>query len=207
VIGATVAAYFNGIAAATTVHEFQMEYDQTRVNLAAQVRNALMAWGVESISTNLGTFQAEDSQFNKELQKEAAARLRHRELIVALENVEIEDKIDEIRVRAERRRAAIELEAEINAIGRNNAAMIHIIREFANVQVPDYIGGSDVSRIMEQLPMGILPDLLERLHGLRRKQNTTQLTEGKSNNLQELTTGTHEDHQGAEVLDAAEDSE
>lgn len=166
VLGATVAAYFNEMAAATTVAEFLRTYAETRTDLAAQVRNALLAWGVEAERTTLGEFSAEDPSLNDALKKKFDAQMQAEVLDVKRKNVLVEDEIDEIEVRRERRRAALELEAEIAALGPDNVAMIRIIREISQMQVPEYIGGGDVSSYVQALPMSAVRDLIGRLREL-----------------------------------------
>ena len=98
VLGATVASYLSGIASTSTVQEFLLKYTEARTDLAAQVRIALESWGVEAISTNLGSFEAEDPRLNAELQAEASAQLHRSTLNVSANNVVIEDEIDQVQV-------------------------------------------------------------------------------------------------------------
>ncbi len=167
VLGATVEAYFSEIAAGSTIEEFFSRYSEIRTELASQVRNALLAWGVEASNTNLGSFEAEDPKLNAELQNVVSEQLRGRTLEVARDNVVVSDAIDEIQVRVERRRAALELEAEIAALGPKNVAMIRLVREMTKMNVPQYIGGADVSAIAEMLPMPMLQNLIRQLHDLQ----------------------------------------
>lgn len=183
VLGATVTSYFSGIAAGwTTIEEFLLKYAEARTDLSAQVRNALLAWGVEAINTNLGSFEVEDQKLNEELQREASAQLHSRTLDVELGNARVEDEIDKVRVLAERRRAALELEAVIDALGRDNVAMIRMVREIAKMKVPEVIGG-DISSYAQMLPMPALQNLISRLCEMRTDHR--QLKE--SDALPELT--------------------
>ncbi len=100
------------------------------------------------------------------------------------DNILIEDEIDQVRVLPERRRAALELQAEIDALGVDNVAlirMIRVIREMSSMQVPEYIGG-DISSYAEALPMPVLRDLMSRLREMRsdrqpQSEAPPQLTE------------------------------
>jgi hypothetical protein len=166
VLGATVASYLSGIASTSTVQEFLLKYTEARTDLATQVRIALESWDVEAISTNLGSFEADDQKLNAELQAEASAQLHRSTLNVLRDNVLIEDEIDQVRFRPELRRAALELRAEIDALGLDNVALIRMIREMSGMQVPDYIGG-DISSYAEALPMPVLRDLMSRLREMR----------------------------------------
>ncbi|MGW8374680.1 SPFH domain-containing protein [Streptomyces sp. ODS28] len=186
VLGATVESYFNEIAAATSIADFLNTYSEIRTDLTAQVRNALLAWGVEAKRTTLGQFRAEDQGLNEALKEKFAAETRGEVLEVELTNERTRDEIDEIRVRSERRRAALELEAEIEALGRDNAAVIRIVREISGMQVPNYIGGGDISSYMEALPMtavGKLMDQLRELHSDQQLDTSTsrlRLSKGES---------------------------
>ncbi|GGO95088.1 hypothetical protein GCM10012280_51500 [Wenjunlia tyrosinilytica] len=184
VLGATVAGYFSGIATASTVREFLREYDDTRTLLTDKVRAALDSWGVQALSTTLGDFEPEDPSLYAAFKNKFDSEMHGEKLEVDLTNAGLEDRIDAIRVAAEKRRTGMELEAEINALGRDNVAMIRIVREFSKMQVPDYIGGGDVSGYVQALPMGALRDLLGRLRQLRTEHQLSpdaapRLTKGE----------------------------
>jgi len=166
VLGNIVVGYFNGIAAGTTVDGFLRKYAETRTDLTTQVRTALKSYGVEAIRTNLGSFTAEDPEFNRRLQGEADEQMRGRALKATRDNVIYENEIDEVRFEAERRRAALELKGEIDALGQDNVAMIRMIEQISKMQVPEYIGG-DISAYTEALPMPVLRDLITRLREMR----------------------------------------
>lgn len=171
VLGATVEGYFNQIAAESTVNEFLRRYSEIRIDLATQVRNELAEWGVDAVDTTLASFEAEDPKLNEALQEEATGQIREAALKVEFETIQIEDRIDEVRVRAEQRRAALKLEAELNlqmdTLGRNNTAMIHMIREITKMQVPNYIGGGDVATLVQALPTTTLQNLIGQLNELK----------------------------------------
>lgn len=166
VLGATVAAYFNAIATASTIDEFLNLYAGTRTDLAAQVRNTLQSWGVEAVSTTLGEFESQDPEFDEVRKKEFAEQMRGKVLQAERSNIDIEDEIDAVRVRAEERRTALELKAEIEALGAENVAQIRMIREIARWQGPQYIGG-DVSAYVDSMPMMIRRDLIDNIRQLR----------------------------------------
>jgi hypothetical protein len=166
VLGATVAAYFNAIATASTIDEFLNLYAGTRTDLAAQVRNTLQSWGVEAVSTTLGEFESQDPEFDEVRKKEFAEQMRGKVLLVERENIGVEDEIDAVRVRAEERRTSLELKAEIEALGVENVAQIRMIREISRWQGPQYIGGN-ISEYVDSMPMMIRRDLIDKLRQLR----------------------------------------
>ncbi|WP_405676447.1 hypothetical protein OG292_17470 [Streptomyces sp. NBC_01511] len=85
-------------------------------------------------------------------------------------NAIIQDKIDQTRIRVEEERAALTLRAtlraEIEALGRDNAAVIRIVREFANFPVPETIMGGDIAGIVQGLPTVNMHEILSRLREL-----------------------------------------
>ncbi|MEU8377947.1 SPFH domain-containing protein [Streptosporangium sp. NPDC048865] len=166
VLGSAVVSYFSGMAAASNVGEFMQKWAKARVELASQVRRALEARGVVAIATNLESFEADDPVLNEELQRQAALDLRVERLDTERMIVRAEDEMDEVRVNSERRRVVLELEAEIGILGRENVAMIRMIREIAKMPVPDYIGG-DVGSYVEALPIHTVQNLIGRLRTLR----------------------------------------
>jgi uncharacterized protein YegL len=87
----------------------------------------------------------------------------------------IEDEIDAIAVRAEERRTAMELKAEIAALGRENVAFIRMIKELAKWKGPEYIGG-DVSAYVDAMPMMLRRDLLHQLRQLHSWEALSPVT-------------------------------
>jgi hypothetical protein len=172
VLGATVAAYFNAIATASTIDEFLTLYAGTRTDLAAQVRNTLQSWGVQALSTTLGEFESQDPEFDEVRKKEFAEQMRGKVLQVERTNIGVEDEIDAVRIRAEERRTALELKAEIEALGVENVTQIRMIREMAQWQGPQYIGG-DISAYVDSMPMMIRRDLINNLRQLRATHGLT----------------------------------
>jgi hypothetical protein len=85
---------------------------------------------------------------------------------VLRDDILIEDEIDQVRVLPKRRRAALELQAEIDALGVDNLALIR--------------GTSPA--IAEAFPMPVLRDLMSRLREMRsdrqpQSEAPPQLTE------------------------------
>lgn len=169
VLGSAVERYFGEITGAATVAEFVRKRRETRTDLTAQVRNALLAWGVDAKETTLGVFRSEDPSLNEALKQPFHEGMRLERLREKHKATEIEDQIDVIQVRAEQRRAALELEAEIKALGPENVAMIRIIREISKMQVPDIIGGGDISSYVQALPLPAVRDMIGRLRELRQE--------------------------------------
>lgn len=178
VLGVAVTGYFNEIAMTNSVFEFLDSYEDVRKNLTDRVKHALGKWGVETLETNLGDFEPIDPSMLDALKAELIEEMRGRTLDQAMKNAEREDVIDRYLARAEARRVGLDVKAEVEALGRDNVAMIRIVREFAGFDVPQYIGGGgDISTYLSTMPLPAVQDLLARLRQLRLDQ---QLTPGPS---------------------------
>ncbi|MCB5911493.1 hypothetical protein [Streptomyces pinistramenti] len=134
--------------------------------------------------TTLGEFRAEDEALNDALKRTFEAQQRGELLAYERKNAEAEVEIDEQRLRVDRRRVAMELDAEIEALGRDNVAMIRIIKAISGMQVPNYIGGGDISSYVDTLPMSAVARMMDRVKALRTDQQlgeaeTPLLTEGE----------------------------
>ncbi|WP_257039954.1 SPFH domain-containing protein [Streptomyces sp. TLI_55] len=212
VLGVAVTGYFNEIAMTYSVFEFLDSYEDVRKNLTDRVKHALGKWGVKILETNLGDFEPVDPSMLEALKAELIEEMRGKTLDQAVKNAEREDIIDKYLARAEARRVGLEIKAEVEALGRDNVAMIRIVREFAGFDVPQYIGGGgDISAYLSTMPLPAVQDLLARLRQLRLDQ---QLTPGS--NRQELTsddagkgevpTGTEQTVSTADLVGAAHDA-
>ncbi len=166
VLGAIVASYFSQIATALSVQDFLRNYRETRLDLAALVENELREWGVESRGTHLGEFRAEDEALNEMLQKPAFEEMRSELLTLQQGNAEREDAIDVVRMRAEKRRKALDLKAEIEALGLDNVMVLRMLKEITQAPVPQFISGGDVSAFLETQPVSRLEGLLEKMRNL-----------------------------------------
>lgn len=173
VLGATVQSFFNQMAAESSAPEFLHRISERRIDLDHQIRADLSEWGVKTKPIALRSFKAENSQLNETLRKVAVGEIEGDSLEQELENAKIKDKIDEIEVRAKRRRAALELEAMIDAIGPNNTMVIQLVRETAKMSVPNYIGGGNVTELIHQLPLGKLQYILDQLRPADQVENTS----------------------------------
>ncbi|MGV9453776.1 SPFH domain-containing protein [Streptomyces sp. NPDC003635] len=174
VLGVAVTGYFNEIAMTNSVFEFLESYEDVRKNLTDRVKHALGKWGVETLETNLGDFEPTDPAMLEALKAELFEELKGKQLDQAVKNAEREDAIDTYLARAEGRRVGMEIKAEVEALGRDNVAMIRIVREFAGFDVPQFIGGGgDISGYLSTLPLPAVQDLLTRLRQLRLDQQLT----------------------------------
>lgn len=167
VLGTSVAKYFNEIATASSIDEFLSRYASTRVNLETQVRAALAGWGVKALETTLGEFESHDAGFNEARQEEFTEQARGKKVNVTRGIVDVEDEIDAIRFRAEDRRIAAELKAELAALGPENYVLIRQIQEIAKWKGPEYIGGN-AAEYVDSLPMMFRRDLLDRMREMRQ---------------------------------------
>ncbi|MER6678023.1 SPFH domain-containing protein [Streptomyces sp. NPDC000983] len=171
VLGVAVTGYFNEIAMTNSVFEFLESYEDVRKNLTDRVKHALGKWGVETLETNLGDFEPTDPAMLDALKAELFEELKGKQLDQAVKNAEREDAIDQYLARAESRRVGMEIKGEVEALGRDNVAMIRIVREFAGFDVPQFIGGGgDISGYLSTLPLPAVQDLLTRLRQLRVDQ-------------------------------------
>jgi hypothetical protein len=166
VLGATVATYFSEIATASTVKEFLSGYLDIRTNLSSQVRNALQAWGVEAVRTNMGEFGSRDPDFYVHRKEAFAEEARGDVLDLKERNVEREVAIDKKQMEVEKKRLIMAMEAETEVLGLDNVVIMRMIREMSNLPVPQYIGG-DVSAYLESMPLQMVRDLFLRVRQLR----------------------------------------
>ncbi|MEU9289845.1 SPFH domain-containing protein [Streptomyces sp. NPDC048275] len=173
VLGATVAGYFAEIAMTSSVLDFLASYQDVRKELTDRLLHSLEGWQLGMLGTVLGRFTPTDPVLHERLKEKFFEEMRGESLGVSLENARLEDLIDEYRARQESRRVALELKAEVELMGPDNVSMIRIVREFAKFDVPEYIGGGDISALVQALPMSTMQDLLTRLRDLRRDQQIT----------------------------------
>ncbi|MGW4759975.1 CHAT domain-containing protein [Streptomyces chartreusis] len=171
ILGVVVVGYFNELAVTRSVPEFLADYEHVCNGLTDQVGRALEQWGVESLGTSLGRFTPTDPSLLGMLRAQLVEDSRGRELGMAVEGANLDDLVDAYRARAEARRTGLDLKGEVEALGTDNVAMIRIVREFANFDIPEYVGGGgDVSAYVQALPLPAMQDLLARLRQLRTDQ-------------------------------------
>lgn len=175
VLGETVSGYFSEIATTSSVLDFLGRYEDVRKDLTDKVTHALKGLGVRTLNTNLGRFKPLNRALPEALQKRFDAENDLDNLKVGVEQAKLKDQIDELEAQALYRRVGLDLQREVDLLGPENVAMIRIVREFAGFDVPDYIGGGDISAYVQALPMTAMQDLLARLRDLREGQ---QLAKG-----------------------------
>jgi hypothetical protein len=155
VLGGAVDAYFNGIAAESTVDEFLTGYASIRTDLAAQVRNALAAWGVEAASTNLGEFESQDRDLDEARKRVFTAQTQNQELVAQKKSAVIKAEIDGIGLEAERKRRLLDvaaLEREIELLGPDTIAQEKLLKQLKDMNVPQVVSG-DAESLLKYLPM------------------------------------------------------
>ncbi|MFI7635547.1 SPFH domain-containing protein [Nonomuraea sp. NPDC049400] len=158
VLGATVASFFSHLAATSTIQDIIAGYAEMKSQLASTIENALSAWGVEALQTTLGELSTEDPALTEAFQELARRAL--------------EGKIDEVRVRAERRRAALEVESEAAELGLDMSEAMAIIRRLSELPVPTTV--RDLSSLENALPVPQLRELLQQLRALRMSQDVPE---------------------------------
>ncbi|KRV49404.1 hypothetical protein AQ490_20680 [Wenjunlia vitaminophila] len=163
VLGGAVDTYFNGIAAESTVEEFLTRYASIRTDLAAQVRNALAAWGVEAASTNLGEVESLDGDLNTARKRVSTEQIRTQELEAQLKNVRITSEIRQAELATERERRLLDvatLERRIELLGRDTIAMQYFLAELKQMNVPQVVSG-DAESLLTHLPMQRALELID----------------------------------------------
>ncbi|UIX35370.1 SPFH domain-containing protein [Streptomyces sp. GQFP] len=196
VLGLTVAGYFAQIAMTSSVLDFLASYQDVRKELTDRVMHALEKWELGMLGGTLGSFTPTDPVLLERLKAKFYEEMRGENLGVSLKNAKLEDLIDEYRVRQEARRVALELKEEVALLGPDNVAMIRIVREFAKFDVPEYIGGGDITQLAQVLPMATMQDMLSRLRELRTGQGI-EATPGR----EELTENVTDTIDGDEAAD------
>ncbi|MFG2384777.1 SPFH domain-containing protein [Streptomyces avermitilis] len=167
VLGNTVAGYFNEIAVTSSVLEFLGTYQDIRKDLTDQVTHALEKWGVGMQGTALGRFIPRDPSLLDKLKEKFAEQARLANLEVGVEQAKLKDLIDTYEALAEARRVGLELQKEVELLGRENVTLIRVVGEFAKFDVPQYVGGGgDISDYVQMLPLTVKQDLLTRLRSL-----------------------------------------
>ncbi|MFC0037306.1 SPFH domain-containing protein [Actinomadura rayongensis] len=165
VLGATVETYFVEITANSTVKEFLSDISEVRTNLSSQVRNALKAWGVEAVRTNIERVTAMDEVYYDERQKVFKAENKGDVLEKKQENTAIEIEIELRKMVVEKKRLVLAIEAEAELLGLGHARFVRVIEEMSKLPVPSHIGG-DLAGYLESLPMNVVRNVLERMQGL-----------------------------------------
>lgn len=189
VLGNTVAGYFGEIAVTASVLEFLGRYQDIRKELTDQVRHALEQWGVGVLGTSLGRFIPRDPSLLERLKEKFAEQARLATLEVGVEQAKLRDLIDTFDALAEARRVGLELQKEVELLGRENVTLIRVVGEFSKFDVPKYIGGGgDISDYVQMLPLTVKQELLTRLRGLHMTHRIDPDDE-----LRELTEDTDDD--------------
>ncbi|MGW7610587.1 SPFH domain-containing protein [Streptomyces sp. NPDC054766] len=204
VLGLAVAGYFAEIATTSSVLDFLASYHDVRKELTDRVMHALEKWELGMLGTTLGSFTPTDPVLLERLKEKFYEEMRGENLGVSLQNAKLEDLIDKYRARQESRRVALDLKAEVALLGPDNVSMIRIVREFAKFDVPEYIGGGDISALVQALPMTTMQDLLARLRELRTGQEIAaapkrrELTEDGTETIDADTDGVEYEDLGAD---------
>lgn len=201
VLGKAVSGYFSEIATTSSVLDFLGRYEDVRKDLTDKVTHALEKLGVRTLNTSLGRFTPTDLSLPEALKKRFDAENDLDNLKVGVEQARLKDQIDELQAQSVHRRIALDLEKEVKLLGPENVAMIRIVREFAKFEVPDYIGGGDISAYVQALPMTAVQDLLARLQELRNGQRAISGPERK-----ELTKETAQAIEGDGEVTESQDS-
>ncbi|TMQ94932.1 hypothetical protein ETD83_23245 [Actinomadura soli] len=171
VLGATVENYFVEITADSTVKEFLSGILDIRTNLSSQVRNALKAWGVEAVRTNIERVRSLDQVYYDERQRIFSEDTRGDLLARQMEHADAEQAIEFTRMETEKKRLILQIEAEAELLGADHVRLSRMIQDMSKLPVPNYIGG-DLSGYLESMPMNLVRNLLEQLRTAEKPPET-----------------------------------
>ncbi|MFC4053503.1 SPFH domain-containing protein [Actinomadura syzygii] len=173
VLGATVENYFVEITADSTVKEFLSGILDIRTNLSSQVRNALKAWGVEAVRTNIERVRSLDQVYYDERQRIFSEDTRGDLLTRQLEHADAEQAIEFKRMETEKKRLVLEITAEAELLGADHVRLSRMIQDMSKLPVPNYIGG-DLSGYLESMPMNLVRNLLEQLRQAEKDKSVAE---------------------------------
>ncbi|MEV2234864.1 hypothetical protein AB0H69_40735 [Streptomyces phaeochromogenes] len=168
VLGVSVTGYFAEVTSTHSVVEFLGSYQDIRRELAERLTHALENWGVEALGTSLGSFTPKDPSLLGSLKEKFIEEMRDENLRLGPRDARLDDLIDVYRSRAEARRATLELTTEARLLGRDDTALIRMVRELSDFEVPDHIRTGDIADYVRALPMTTVQDLLTRIRELHR---------------------------------------
>lgn len=179
VLGATVETYLLEIAAGSTVKEFLSGVLDIRTNLSSQVRNALKAWDVETVRTNIERVTSLDQVYYAERQRTFVAETESEVLDQEQVNTDKQVAIDLKKMETEKRRAIQHIQAEAELLGLEHVRITRMIQEMSKLPVPSYMGG-DLSGYLESMPMNVVRELLLRIEQIRDGEASPQIRGGKT---------------------------
>ena len=142
VLGPLVEGYFQTGFGENNILDFVSRPDKICLDLEDKVRQALAEWGVVAVSTSLHEFEPESVSLDELRRRRAEERERKAELKNKKENTEIEEAINQIRLETELSRQKIELQAQVELLGKDSVAKQLLLAELAKAKVPDVVVGN-----------------------------------------------------------------
>ncbi|WP_051772833.1 SPFH domain-containing protein [Saccharothrix sp. NRRL B-16314] len=191
-LAATVDAYFRRISSRYRIQEFITRYNEVCNELAGEVRQALDRTGVDAITTTLENFECDEPEINDmrrqiavqqesvKLEEAKLAELRARK---ASEEVRNETALQQVKVEEERRRLDfVELKMLVELLGPEHVTVERVLAQWVKVNVPQYIGGSDVMGMLQSMPMAQTRDIMAMIKNVaaRAEPDPSELTSGNN---------------------------
>ncbi len=173
-----VTGYFRRISAHYRIQQFITEYDAVCNELADEVRQALVPFGVRALATTLEEFRCDDDEINairrKIAHQQELAKLEQEklaELEATLANEEVRTLIGLQRVKVDEARKKLELiklTTMVELLGAQNVALERMLREWVKANVPQFIGGGDAGTaqaLLQAMPFSQAKDMLLAMAG------------------------------------------
>ncbi|MFD0885279.1 SPFH domain-containing protein, partial [Streptosporangium algeriense] len=182
VLAPTVESYFQRAAAGRQILDFLDSHEAIRLELAAQVCEALGEWQVKAGETALGEFEPEETTIHELRKANVAARERQQRLRHESDNADLEEGIKRKQLKTERERRrldAVLLEEQVRLLTPDHVAMERFMSHLKEVGVPTYVGGN-AEGILQYLPLQVAQEMINTaLGGPRRQEITRGAPEGR----------------------------
>jgi hypothetical protein len=161
VLGRTVEGYFQSVASGYKALEFIANHNEVRLQVETKIRQALAEWGVIAVLTTLNEFEPEERPLHDLLQALAAERHQRPILELERENALLRAERDRIQIEVDKDRAKIQLQAKIELLGHDRAALEVFLAHLATMKVPNVISsGGGAEELLQYLPLTIANNMI-----------------------------------------------